>query len=55
MDKAEATEALISNVRLKYQTCDVRNYKTKTQVINKCGKTKSKYTYNHCHERVVLF
>ena len=29
MDKAEATEVLISNVRLKYQTCDVINKKTK--------------------------
>jgi len=29
MDKAEAIEALISNVRLKYQTYDVTNNKMK--------------------------
>jgi len=38
MDKIETTAALIPNVRLKYHTCDVTNYKNETRVINKCGK-----------------
>ena len=29
MDKIETTAALIPNVRLKYHTCDVTNYKNK--------------------------
>ena len=40
MDKVEATEALIPNVRLKILTCGVTNYKKKYRSLTKCGKTK---------------
>ena len=38
MDEAEATEALIPNVRLKYQTCNVTNYKTKHMSLTNAEK-----------------
>jgi len=42
MDKTKATEALIPNVKLKFLTCDVTNYKKKHRSSTKCGKTKIK-------------
>ena len=42
MDKAEATEALIPNVKLNFLTCDVTNYKKKHRSLTKYGKTKIK-------------
>ena len=43
------------NVRLKYLTCDVTNYKTKHRSLTNAKKQKSKYTSSHCHEKIVLF
>jgi len=42
MDRVEAIEALIPNVRLQILTCDVTNYKKKYKSLTKCGKTKIK-------------